>query len=193
MKNVIAPLILNGSSWPDTIRKDLHSATHKFMSALVQGVNAKQGDTVLYIPSLDTTENPAASARDKELVQLLETCVIHATRQVKDMLNRQDDQAHSDSGGPLGEIEFWRERSEDLSRIREQMDSPECRHIVKVGISTTADHSVWEESMYTSLPRTRIPSLGYSVLVVLWSLPVQGWHGVGNQAPPLCQRPRPVV
>lgn len=132
MSTVIAPLILNGSSWPDTIRKDLHSATHKFMSALVQGVNAKQGDTVLYIPSLDTTSDPAASARDKELVQLLETCVIHATRQVKDMLNRQDDQSHSDSGGPLGEIDFWRERSEDLSRIRQQMDSPECCHIVKV-------------------------------------------------------------
>lgn len=132
MSTVIAPLILSGSSWPDTIRKDLHAATHKFMSALVQGVNAKQGDTVLYIPSLDTTADPAVSARDKELVQLLETCVIHATRQVKDMLNRQDDQSHSDSGGPLGEIEFWRERSEDLARIREQMDSPECCHIVKV-------------------------------------------------------------
>ena len=137
MQSVIAPLILNGSAWPDTIRKDLHSATHKFMSALVQGVNAKQGDTVLYIPSLDTTANPATLARDKELVQLLETCVIHATRQVKDMLNRQDDHSHSDSGGPLDEIEFWRERSEDLSRIREQMDSPECCQIVKVRSACT--------------------------------------------------------
>ena len=36
MQSVIAPVIFNSSSWPDTIRKDLHAATHKFMSVLVQ-------------------------------------------------------------------------------------------------------------------------------------------------------------
>ena len=132
MQSVIAPVIFNSSSWPDTIRKDLHAATHKFMSVLVQCVNSKHGDTILYLPKIDSSADPSEAARDNELVQLLETCVIHATRQVKDVLNKQDDLSRSGSGGPLAEIEFWRARSADLSRIRRQMDSPQCSHIITV-------------------------------------------------------------
>jgi dynein heavy chain, axonemal len=132
MQSVIAPVIFSSSSWPDTIRKDLHAATHKFMSVLVQRVNAKHGDTILYLPKIDSTADPSEVSRDNELVQLLETCIIHATRQVKDVLNKQDDLSRSGSGGPLAEIKFWRARSADLSRIRSQMDSPDCSHIITV-------------------------------------------------------------
>jgi dynein heavy chain, axonemal len=132
MQSVFAPVIFNSSSWPDTIRKDLHAATHKFLSVLVQRVNAKHGDTILYLPKIDSSADPNEAARDNELVQLLETCAIHATRQVKDVLNKQDDLSRSGTGGPLAEIEFWRSRSADLSRIRTQMDSPECSHIITV-------------------------------------------------------------
>ena len=132
MKAVLAPLILSNTAWPDTIRKDLAASVHKFMASLVQGVNEKKGDTVLYIPRMDLAASPADAAADKDLLQLMESCVIHATRQVKDVLNREDGTAQGSEAGPLQEIAFWRARSEDLSRIRGQLDSPECQHIVQV-------------------------------------------------------------
>lgn len=131
-KSVLSPLLLTNTSWPDTIRKDLATSVHKFLGSLVQNVHAKKGNTVLYIPSLDLTIAPAVAAMNKELLQLMETCVIHATRQVKDVLNKQGHQAAGDETGPLQEIAFWRARSDDLCHIRDQLDGPECVHIVQV-------------------------------------------------------------
>lgn len=135
MKSVLVPVILNNTTWPDTIRKDLAASAHKFMASLIQGVNEKRGDTVLYIPRMDLAAMPAAAAADKDLLQLMESCVIHATRQVKDVLNHEEGAAQGSDAGPLQEIAFWRARSGDLSRIRSQLDSPECQHIVQVRLS----------------------------------------------------------
>ena len=132
MKSVFAPLILNNTTWPDSIRKDMSASLHKLLASLVQCVNERKGDTVLYIPHLNLAQSPAIAAADKETLQLTESCVIHATRQVKDVLNRQDDASHGSDTGPLQEIAFWRARSEDLCRIRDQLDSTECQHMVKV-------------------------------------------------------------
>jgi dynein heavy chain, axonemal len=131
MKSVLAPLILSNGTWPDTVRKDMTAAMHKFMASLIQCVNEKKGDTVLYIPAVDLAQSPAIAATDKEVLQLMESCVIHATRQVKDVLNKQDDAGQGSETGPLAEIAFWRARSEDLCRIRDQLDSAECQHMVK--------------------------------------------------------------
>jgi dynein heavy chain, axonemal len=144
MQSLYAPILLNNTTWPDTIRKDVHAATHKFLSALVQGIHAKRGNTILYLPSIDTSISLAAAAKDKELLQLLETCVIHATRQVKDVLNKQDDLSHSDGGGPLAEIDFWRLRSADLTHICSQLDAEKCGHIVKVRLRLMCGHKRWK-------------------------------------------------
>ena len=132
MKSVFAPLMLTNTSWPDTIRKDLTTSMHKFMANLIQCVNEKKGNTVLYIPHMNLAQDPMAAAKNKELLELMETCVIHSTRQVKDVLNKQDDLAQGNEAGPLQEIAFWRARSSDLSGIRDQLDSPESQHMVQV-------------------------------------------------------------
>jgi dynein heavy chain, axonemal len=132
MKSVFAPFVLNNSSWPDTIRKDLAAATHRFMSGLVQRVNERKGNTVLYIPDMRRRALTASGLEDKDVLRLIETCVIHATRQVKEVLSKQDDVTQGGRSGPLDEIAFWRARSTDLSKIRDQLDSPECQHIVQV-------------------------------------------------------------
>jgi dynein heavy chain, axonemal len=132
MKSVFAPLMLTNTTWPDTIRKDLNTSMHKFMASLIQCVNEKKGDTVLYIPHMNLAEDVVVAAKNKELLQLMESCVIHSTRQVKDVLNKQDDLAQGSEAGPLQEIAFWRARSSDLCRIRDQLDSSGCQYIVQV-------------------------------------------------------------
>ncbi len=52
--------------------------------------------------------------------------------QVKELLNQQDAVDASEHAGPLAEIEFWRERSVDLSGIRSQLDDAAVSAIVSV-------------------------------------------------------------
>ena len=72
------------------------------------------------------------AAKQKDLVQRLESTIIHWTRQIKEVVNQQDSQDSNEHSGPLSEIEFWRERSVDLSGIRGQLDDPNVTQIVAV-------------------------------------------------------------
>ena len=51
-------------------------------------------------------------------------CVIHWTRQIKEVLNAQEALEQADTAGPLEEIEFWTVRCEDLSGLTTQLDRP---------------------------------------------------------------------
>lgn len=92
--------------------------THKFMAGLTECASVKTGHTVLYIPHLDLDEDVLVAVKNKELVQLMESCIIHSTRQVKEVLNLQDGVDEGGHAGPIQEIDFWRSRSTDLSSIR---------------------------------------------------------------------------
>ncbi len=50
--------------------------------------NAK-GKTVLYLPA-ENIPSPEIAAKEKDLVQRLESTVIHWTRQIKEVVNNQD-------------------------------------------------------------------------------------------------------
>jgi hypothetical protein len=54
----------------------------------VEASNQVLGKTVLYLPSqLSEITDVAAAAKDKDLVQHLESIVIHWTRQIKDVVS----------------------------------------------------------------------------------------------------------
>ena len=57
------------------------------------------------------------AAKDKDLVQRLEASLIHWTRQIKELTTQQDSTHEDEGAGPLEEIEFWRARDVDLSRL----------------------------------------------------------------------------
>lgn len=66
-------------------------------------------------------------------MQRLESTIIHWTRQIKDVAAKQGDAVDTGrAAGPLDEIQFWRERSVDLSGIRSQLDDPAVGTIVSV-------------------------------------------------------------
>ena len=58
--------------------------------------------------------------------------MIHWTRQVKEVVNNQDNSELGEDAGPLAEIEFWRSRSVDLGGIREQLEYDKVKDIVKI-------------------------------------------------------------
>ena len=131
MQGLYVPAVLGNSSWPETVRADFTAQLHKFMATLTETVYEARGKTILYIPQEDLGD-AKVSAKQKDLVQRLESTIIHWTRQIKEVVNQQDSQDASEHSGPLSEIEYWRERSVDLSGIRNQLDDPNVAQIVTV-------------------------------------------------------------
>jgi len=131
MNSLYVPLVQGNRTWPESFRKEFAGQLHKFMASLTETAFEMRGSTVLYVPQEDVS-NKEASAKDKDLVQRLESTLIHWTRQIKEVVNNQDNSEHAEDAGPLAEIQFWRSRAVDLSGIREQLQRPEVLAIVDV-------------------------------------------------------------
>lgn len=89
MQDVYMPEFLAENSWPDAVKKDFTGHLHKNMASITEAVFEAKGKTVLYIPNEDL--GPASDvARDKDLVQRLESTTIHWTRQIKEVVNQYE-------------------------------------------------------------------------------------------------------
>ncbi len=79
-----------------------------------------EGEIKLAIPDLSLPEDPAVAARDPSLTAQLESTmegwasVISST--IDELMRKQPQ-----GNGPLGEIDFWKERSSALSALYEQL------------------------------------------------------------------------
>jgi len=88
--------------------------------------------TVLYLPSGKFLPSVPTAAKNKELVQQLESIVINWTRQIKGVVNSQDSHYHTEVSGPLEEVEFWCTRKEDLCGILQQLQRADVCRVVCV-------------------------------------------------------------
>ena len=131
MRSMYIPSTMDTASWPAPVKKEFTRAVHKFMASLSEAVHNSSGKTILYIPQEKITD-PEQAAKDKDLVQLLESTVIHWTRQIKEVITNHDSVSNAETAGPLDEIEFWRFRTVDLSGISEQLSTPEVQRILAV-------------------------------------------------------------
>jgi dynein heavy chain len=131
MENVYLPLFATNKNWPESLKKDFNLQLHRFMALLTDTTHQLSGHTVLYVPNEDLT-NIEAVAKTKDVVQRLESLLVHWTRQIKEVINSQHNTESIESSGPLEEIEFWRRRCDDLSGISHQINREEVVRIVKV-------------------------------------------------------------
>ena len=76
-----------------------------------------------------------AVSKDKNIIPRLEASLIHWTRQIKEVTSAQQESGSNETNedsGPLDEIEFWRARDVDLSRLRKQLQSEELQRVLQV-------------------------------------------------------------
>ena len=87
--------------------------------------------TKLYIPNEDLSEkmNPV---QDKDLIQRLESILLHWIRQIKDIVNNQESGNENELAGPLDEIKHWTSRQTNLSDVKKQLEKPELQKIINV-------------------------------------------------------------
>lgn len=150
MHQVYVPIFLENKRWPDSVRKDFNNQIHKFMAFLTDTTYQMKGHTVLYVPDehhiaaaekcfakstiqKEAVQRTAADAANtKDIVQRLESLLMHWTRQIKEVINTQHTSETSDNSGPLEEIQFWRSRCDDLSGISHQLNRLNVKRVIKV-------------------------------------------------------------
>ncbi|CAH6786111.1 Dnah2 [Phodopus roborovskii] len=132
LSGVYVPQIFMNTTWPESIRNHFVSHLHRFLACLTDTRYKLEGHTVLYIPAEAINMDPEVVVKDKELVQRLETSMIHWTRQIKEVLSAQESVETGENLGPLEEIEFWHNRCMDLSGISKQLVKKGVKHIESI-------------------------------------------------------------
>ncbi|EGF78014.1 hypothetical protein BATDEDRAFT_91203 [Batrachochytrium dendrobatidis JAM81] len=130
MQGVYVPVFLENKRWPDSVRKEFNSQLHKFMAFLTDTTFQMKGHTVLYVPKEDLSVSET-TLKSNDVVQRLESLLIHWTRQIKDVVNNQHTLETTENSGPLQEIQFWSSRCDDLSGISKQLDRPDVQQIIR--------------------------------------------------------------
>eukprot|EP00752_Nemacystus_decipiens_P009956 g8879.t1 len=99
LHGVFSPKVFKRQAgWPESVKNDLTGHFHRFMASLVEMSNQAKGKTVMYLPA-------EMMEIGEDLVQHLESIVIHWTRQIKDVVNNHDNALSAEILGPLEEIE----------------------------------------------------------------------------------------
>ncbi|CEL98551.1 unnamed protein product [Vitrella brassicaformis CCMP3155] len=140
MNGAFIPISASDHGWPENLKKDFTGQIQKFMARLTEMTFLSRGATVLYVPPDDLSDLDKVS-KDKDAVQRLESTLIHWTRQIKEVTAQQDasrgggeaaSMGDAEVAGPLDEIQFWRARNVDLSRLHAQLETPQLQRILRV-------------------------------------------------------------
>ncbi|KAI8853504.1 dynein heavy chain, N-terminal region 2-domain-containing protein [Chytridium lagenaria] len=91
MQGLYVPMFSENRKWPESVRKDFRSQMNKFMALLTDTTFQLKGHTVLYVPSEFSSDDLVieTSAKTKDVVQRLESLLVHWTRQIKEVVNNQ--------------------------------------------------------------------------------------------------------
>jgi dynein heavy chain len=122
---------LNQQGWSDLVSKDLMDKFHSFIAYTVVTIGLVGGKTVLPLPQTDVTSSEKTSSKDKSLV--LENAIVQWSRQIKNVL-KQDPENILKSGAhpnPIAELDFWRNKSENLNSICHQLNSERIKKVLK--------------------------------------------------------------
>ena len=115
----------------DLVTKDLMDKFHVFLAETYVTIGQVRGRTLLPLPPNDVSSVEKTSSKDK--ANLLEGAIIHWTKQIKNVL-KQDPESALKGGNhpdPTVEILFWKNKSENLNSICQQLNSERIKRVLK--------------------------------------------------------------
>lgn len=122
--------------WPENIKNELIVEIHKFLGSVTEVLSKRRNQTMLYVPNELISEanltEAAGSQSEKDLVARLETVLNQWTRQIKETLSLNQNQAESDSSGPIEEVQFWEGCLHNLENIKVQLEREDVKQILQV-------------------------------------------------------------
>jgi dynein heavy chain len=122
--------VSNQKGWSDLISKDLMDKYHVFLANLHVTVGLRSGETKLPLPPREAVNVPG---EERDRVHVLEGAIITWTKQIQHVLT-QDPEALLKDGRhpePLVEIDFWKNKAENLNSIHTQLGDDSLRRVLQ--------------------------------------------------------------
>lgn len=123
---------LNQEEWGEVASKEIVDKLHSFLSDLSITIGQTRGETWLPLPPVETSRSTSALSI-KDRVHLLEGAVITWTKQIKNVLKLDPEMAFKAGHHPSPDVEvsFWRNKSENLNAIFDQLQSDRIRRVLQ--------------------------------------------------------------
>ncbi|XP_032695992.1 dynein heavy chain 9, axonemal [Lontra canadensis] len=141
---VVIPILANEKNhldWPHVVRLDVQRHAHSLQCDLLVLLEHVKGKTLLPLPAGTEKLELAASQSEtvwdctnKSIIYALESAVIQWSRQIQLVLKRKSFQPllQGERPTPKAELEFWKNRSEDLEYIYDQLRAVKGRGVARL-------------------------------------------------------------
>ncbi|XP_057572498.1 dynein axonemal heavy chain 9 [Hippopotamus amphibius kiboko] len=136
---VVIPILANEKNhldWPHVVCQDVQRHAHSLQCDLLVLLEQAKGKTLLPLPAgsekmgfVDSESEIALDSMDKSVIYAMESAVIQWSHQVQVVLKRESFQPllQGENPTPKVELDFWKNRSEDLEYIYNQLRAIKVR------------------------------------------------------------------
>jgi len=133
LQEVFLPLVNNQNNhqhWGEVATKSTSDKLHSFLGTVSITLGHTKGETCLPLPALEPLEG---NGNYKDRVHLLESAVIMWTKQIKNMLKMDPENAlkRGDHPTPDEELHFWISKAGNLNSVFQQLQSDRVRKVLR--------------------------------------------------------------
>ncbi|NXN96056.1 DYH9 protein, partial [Rhinopomastus cyanomelas] len=141
---VIVPILTNQKNhqgWPQVVSQDIIRHVHNLKSTVFKVVGQVKGKTLLPLPAglegiedIDLENEKFLELIDKSLVHATESAIIDWSYQIQGALKKESSEPllQASNPNPKVELEFWKNRCDDLDCIYHQLRARKVRNMMEV-------------------------------------------------------------
>ncbi|KAL0596811.1 Dynein heavy chain 9, axonemal [Plecturocebus cupreus] len=141
---VVLPVLANEKNrldWPHMVYQDVRQQAHSLQCDLLVILEQVKGKTLLPLPAgsekmefADSKSETVLDSIDKSVIYAIESAVIKWSYQVQVVLKRESSQPllQGENPTPKAELEFWKNRYEDLKFIYHQLRTIKVRGMARL-------------------------------------------------------------
>uniref|UniRef100_A0A8C3KG70 Dynein axonemal heavy chain 9 n=1 Tax=Calidris pygmaea TaxID=425635 RepID=A0A8C3KG70_9CHAR len=134
---VIVPILTNQKNhqgWPQVVSQDIIHHVHNLKSTVFMVVGQVKGKTLLPLPAGLEMCFYSLQLIDKSLVHAMESAIIDWSHQIQGAVEKESSEPllQGSNPNPKVELEFWRNRCDDLECIYDQLRTRKVRNMMEV-------------------------------------------------------------
>ncbi|XP_065503599.1 dynein axonemal heavy chain 9 [Caloenas nicobarica] len=144
VEEVIVPILTNKKNhqgWPQVVSQDIVCHVHNLKSTVFTVVGQVNGKTLLPLPpvsegieDIDLENEKSMERIDKSLVYATESAIIDWSQQIQEVMKKESSEPllQGSNPNPKVELEFWKNRCDDLECIYNQLTSRKVRNMMEL-------------------------------------------------------------
>ncbi|XP_064890570.1 dynein axonemal heavy chain 9 isoform X1 [Columba livia] len=144
VEEVIVPILTNKKNhqgWPQVVSQDIVRHVHNLKSTVFTVVGQVDGKTLLPLPAgsegiedIDLENEKSMERIDRSLVYAMESAIIDWSHQIQEALKKESSEPllQGSNPNPKVELEFWKNRCDDLECIYNQLTTRKVRNMMEL-------------------------------------------------------------